>query len=273
MDNTKAGSNAARLQLIVPTELQPTLQELYAHIGFSVAATKARFVRPSIPASPKTIIVFRDRQFFGNEHADIVIEQVLRMRPSEYLERVEALTLVGCGFVKHELYQDGHVCKHVERESHLDCAHSTARKTLETAIGLVLNDSDGEDDIINQRFEATFVAADHAIAALDRAVAEVCEGLPRHDSMALLTRETGYFPSTEPGSDADLRKMRATLAPRLRERQAHRLYRAPGVVQPRARRGAAPRRLVDMLLEQTRRRVRQHPCLVVHPSTSSTALP
>src|ERR1051326_3204598 len=125
----------ARLNAIIESDQQPTIHDLY--LSQSGGDIQSRFVMSARLTRQKSIIVYGLAQYLGDEHSSLVVNQILEMKPSAYMQVIESLCLNRCGFISHELFTDGHVCKYPDRHSFLDCAHSTGRKMLESAMALI----------------------------------------------------------------------------------------------------------------------------------------
>jgi hypothetical protein len=184
-----------KLNAILNIDHQPTLRELYARMTgqdvISLLSVNQQLV------CDKTIIVDGLSQYFGDSHAEVVLGRIANSTPSAYLQMIESLSLKGCGFVTHELFNDGHVCETAERVNHLDCAHSISRKVLESALALVVNDTVGRlPEPLSEEF-ATFAGCDRGLVRLDRALGEVSRGPRYHDSVRTLAMETGLSQITE----------------------------------------------------------------------------
>lgn len=208
-----------QLDAIVEMNQQPTLYELYSPTTHDV---QSLFEVGNILASQKTIIVYDTSQYFGNSHSTLVINQIINMTPSAYMQRIESFSLNGCGFISHELFTDGHVCKHPDRINNLDCAHSIARKMLESAMALVANrqGNRGEISIQDEKEFVTFVENDHGIARLDRALGEVARGPIREDTISTLAGETRLPQISEHTNYQDLMAMLPSLSAELIGKQA-----------------------------------------------------
>lgn len=205
-----------QLDAVVEMNQQPTLYELYSPITHDV---QSLFEVGSTLTSQKTIIVYETSQYFGNAHSALVINQIINMTPSAFMQRIESLCLNGCGFISHELFTDGHVCKHPDRINYLDCAHSIARKMLESAMALIAN-RQGEVSTQHQKGFATFLENDHGIARLDRALGEVARGPIRADTISVLAGETRLPQISERTNYHDLMAMFSALSAELTSKQA-----------------------------------------------------
>jgi hypothetical protein len=203
------------LAAIVPVDRQPALRELYSPMA--PEDVRSLFVRGGELTSRKTIIVHELDQYLGNAHSDLVIGQILDKKPSEFMQAMESLRLIGCGFIAHEIFTDGHVCKHPDRGSQLDCAHSISRKVLESAMALV--SSEGEAPAGDEEWFAAFAESDHGIVRLDRAMGEVARGPIREDTVSTLTAETGLLQINEHTRLPDLVTMLPTLRSRVKAKQ------------------------------------------------------
>lgn len=210
-----------QLDAVVSIDQQPTLYDLY--LTSADDEIQSLFTASGTVTSQKTIVVYGPNQFFGNAHSALVIGRILEMTPTAYMRTIESLCLNRCGFIAHELYTDGHVCKHPDRESYLDCAHSIARKALESAMALVAHEeqqqrfrnSPNHDDV---GFEA-LVESDHGIARLDRALGELARGPRRADSVSAMSTETGLVQINEQTAYHDLIAMLPVLGPELKRKQ------------------------------------------------------
>jgi hypothetical protein len=211
-----------RLGEIVDVDQQPTLYELYSPKTYE--DIQSLFVKSDSLTSKKTIIVYGSKQYFGNDHSALIIGQILERTPSMYMQMIESLRLNGCGFIAHELFNDGHVCKYADRESYLDCAHSIARKVLESAMALVANEGSQESgrevSIKDENEFAAFSNNDNGIAKLDRALGEVARGPVRDDSISILSAETQLVQISEYTGYHDLMTMLPVLRPELKRKQA-----------------------------------------------------
>lgn len=211
-----------QIDAIVEIDRQPTLYELY--LPMADDDIQSLFVESSSLTSKKSIIVYGSRQYFGNDHSTLIIDHILRKTPSAYMHMIESLCLNRCGFIAHELFTDGHVCKHANRGSYLDCAHSIARKVLESAMALVANEgrqeSRKEVPLEDEEEFATFTKNDHGIARLDRALGEIARGPIRDDSVSILSGETRLFQINEYTGYRDLMTMLPVLRPELKRKQA-----------------------------------------------------
>lgn len=202
-----------QLDAIVAITQQPTLHQLYSPI---TNAVHSLFELGSTLTSHKSIIVYETSQYLSNAHSPLVTIQIINMTPSAYMQRIESLCLNGCGFITHELFTDGHVCKHADRINNLDCAHSIARKTLESAMALVAHQQGSRDE----KGFATFLENDHGIVRLDRALGEVARGPIRADTISILAGETRLPQITEHTDYHDLMAMLPALRSELTAKQA-----------------------------------------------------
>ncbi|MBL9164757.1 MAG: hypothetical protein JNL18_18665 [Planctomycetaceae bacterium] len=211
---------ARKLAAILEINRQPTLRELYARVAgrdvMSVLSVKQQMV------CDKTIIVDGSNQFFGDAHADLVLGRMADATPSAYMRMIELLSLKGCGFVTHELFADGHVCKSADRVNHLDCAHSISRKVLESALALVANDADAMCQPLEHLSDAfaIFAHCDRGVVKLDRALGEVARGPRYHDSVGTLASETGLPQITEETGLGELITTLHVIRPILEQKQA-----------------------------------------------------
>jgi hypothetical protein len=210
-----------QLEEIVAVDQQPTLLQLYSPM--SDDAIRSLFSSDTKLTSPKSIIVYGLKQYFGNDHSTLVIDQILEMKPSAFMKIIESLCLNGCGFISHELFTDGHVCKHPDRSTYLDCAHSISRKLLASAMALASHEAsraDQTDALKNNEWDTQFSRSDDGIVRLDRALGEIARGPKRVDSVSTLSGETRLNQINDQTQFDDLVTCLPVLGPELTGKQA-----------------------------------------------------